>query len=130
MCLEKLDDTTKQAKVGYKLFSTPNKRSKLFRTSWKSYPMYMNRWYTDVATTMISTGSHRYRTGFHVYRLKRDAVRVAKRFGEIVIKVEMQHIFTSGTQKMGNWDKPADVLVAQRIALREVVADYSKDWAE
>jgi hypothetical protein len=80
MCLSNIDETIKKHRIGYKIFKRDAETKKLrspFIRQDKVYPL--KKWITDNNTDYcikILTSSHSYKTGFHYYLRKKDAIEV------------------------------------------------------
>ena len=120
MCLDSVDQITKQAKIGYKVVYRISKTAtKTFYTSFRGKRIQLNRQYVDENRLAIKEKHVSYTAGFHVWRRLCDAKHFAKEFGEIVLKVELDSIVASGRQER------CDVLVARKMKPIQVVASYA-----
>lgn len=122
-----------QTSVAYKVF----KRTKgKLRCSFRDYRcMRVGSTSVDRCSEMLRTqynyykGETEYKAGFHCFCDRADAKAFAKRYGEVVVRVEIDpRTVTAYGYQEDMWPQggSVDVVVARRIRLIEITDDYSK----
>jgi hypothetical protein len=97
------------------------------------YPLFverprlpMNRWIVDKSDYSLDVAGRTgfllketYRTGYHAYLTKRDAIRFAERVSGVAVKIQFRRVTATGTQYIQG--SLARTVVARKIKLLEIV---------
>ena len=98
MCMDWVDEVTKQSKIGYKVFRLHNgKLENLFFNIKDLKKFNEGRWVKSHSNNFHYACNRRYRSGFHFFYNYDDAVTyLFPEFNEVIMKIEVKNIIASG----------------------------------